>query len=84
MRVWHRDALLANGPTFSSILGIVKLNGVPSCAVKPMSIVAGSVLMRLQAIPYVPASAGFGLMSGEIRAYIAFDKKNMKNQFPCI
>jgi hypothetical protein len=63
--------LAANGPTLNSLLGIVKLKGVPDCETKAMSITAGRVEMRLQAIPYVPASAGLGLIFGEISAYMA-------------
>lgn len=36
-----------------------------------MSITAGSDEIRLHAIPYVPGSAGFALMSGDIKAYMA-------------
>ena len=68
INVWHKLVLLANGPTLSSELGIVRLNGVPLCETNAMSITAGSVGMRLHAIPYVPGSFALGLMFGEIRA----------------
>jgi len=57
-----------NGPTLSSLLGIVRLNGVPSCEVNVISIVAGREEIRLQAMPYVPGSSEFGLISGEMSA----------------
>jgi hypothetical protein len=68
MRVWQIDGSSAKGPTESSLLGMVKLNGVPFCEVNVMSIAAGRDGILSQAIPYVPGSLGFGLISGEMRA----------------
>lgn len=39
-----------------------------------MLISAGKELMRLHAIPKVPGSALLALISGEIRAYIAYNQ----------
>jgi len=51
MRVWQRVGSLAKGPTLSSLLGMVKLKGVPDWEVNVISIVAGREGMRSQAIP---------------------------------
>ena len=66
MRVWHIDESLAKGPTLSSQLGIVNLNGFPSVDLKVISSVADSWGILEHAIPYVPFSAVKGLISDEI------------------
>jgi hypothetical protein len=58
MRVWHVDVSFAKGPTLSSLLGMVKLNGVPSVDVNVTSIVAGREEIFEHAIPYAPGSSG--------------------------
>ena len=68
IRVWQVDGSFANGPTESSLLGMVKLNGSPFWEVNVMSITAGRDEILSQEIPYAPFSLGFGLMSGEMRA----------------
>ena len=41
INVWHSDGSLRNGPTLSSLLGIVRLNCVPLCEVKANEMTAG-------------------------------------------
>lgn len=51
MSVWQRDGFDLNGPTLSSLLGIVRVKGVPCWDVNVMLISAGRELIRLHAIP---------------------------------
>lgn len=66
--VWHVLGSSGNGPTFSSLVGIVRLKGTLSTEMNVISIVAVRDEIREHAIPYVPTSAGKGLISGEIAA----------------
>ena len=66
MSVWQSSGLPANGPTLSSLLGIVRLNGLPSCAVNSKEISAGREASSEHAMPYVPGSSLYGWIWGEI------------------
>ena len=66
--VWQSDGSLLNGPTLSSLLGIVSVNWPPTCAVKAKEISAGSPATSEHGMPYVPGSPEKGWMLGEIWA----------------
>ena len=66
--VWHSSGSLLNGPTLSSLLGIVSSNALPSCDVNVKEISAGIESISEQGIPYVPGSPLKGLIFDEIWA----------------
>ena len=68
INVWHSDGSLRNGPTLSSLLGIVSVNCEPDWEVKVNAICAGSEATSEHGIPYVPASPEKGLMLDEMSA----------------
>lgn len=68
MSVWHTVGSLRNGPTLSSLLGIVRLNACPPVEPNSMSITAGSEASSEHGMPKVPASPLKGWMSGEMSA----------------
>ena len=67
INIWQVAESLGKGPTLSSLLGTVKLNGFPLTSVNAMSITAGSEEISLHGRPYVPGSGPYGLILADTR-----------------
>ena len=72
INVWHKERSELNGPTLSSLLGIVISKGFPSVDKIVKEITTGRDEIFEHGIPYAPGLDGLGLISGEIITYIAF------------
>lgn len=70
MNVWHVSVCPGNGPTFSSLLGIVRLNGSPAVFVNvSVSSESRSAISEHgipYAVPYSVVSGAYALMFGEM------------------
>lgn len=72
IKVWQSSGLLWNGPTLSSELGIVSGNDFPDTSGNVKVISAGRRPILEHGMPKELGSSGFGLISGEILAYMSY------------